>query len=183
MTLSDIASIGEFVSGIAVLISLIYLTVQVRQAKQNQRAALNQGYITRAGANTQWFGDPARTALVSRVSSGETDFTSEEMLQLTSMTRTVLLGAQDAYGQYKAGLIDRMSYDNSILIVNMWMTQPVHRAIWIGMRQTIAPEFRTEIDKVIAEQPVSAPRDMAAEFQNNLAQVMAQAGSGQRGQQ
>ena len=34
MTLSDLASIGSLISGIAVLISLIYLSLQVRQAEK-----------------------------------------------------------------------------------------------------------------------------------------------------
>lgn len=47
MSLSDLASLGSFVSGFAVLVSLVYLALQVRQAEKNQRAVLNHGYITR----------------------------------------------------------------------------------------------------------------------------------------
>ena len=34
MTISELGSLGEFVSALAVLITLIYLSVQVRQAKR-----------------------------------------------------------------------------------------------------------------------------------------------------
>ena len=34
MSLSDLASLGSFVSGVAVLVSLIYLALQVRQPKK-----------------------------------------------------------------------------------------------------------------------------------------------------
>ncbi|HEX3432128.1 MAG TPA: hypothetical protein VHT03_14710 [Rhizomicrobium sp.] len=43
MSLSDLASLGSFVSAFAVLASLVYLALQVRQAEKNQRAILNQG--------------------------------------------------------------------------------------------------------------------------------------------
>ncbi len=55
MTLSDLASLGSFVSGAAVLISLVFLyfqirqvNAQVRQAERNQRALLQQGRAGRA---------------------------------------------------------------------------------------------------------------------------------------
>ena len=49
MSLSDLASLGSFVSGVGVLISLIFLYFQVRQvnaqvgqAEKNQQAAIRQ---------------------------------------------------------------------------------------------------------------------------------------------
>jgi len=47
MSLSDLASLGSFVSGVAVLISLIYLALQVRQAEKNQRSLMQQGQANR----------------------------------------------------------------------------------------------------------------------------------------
>ena len=47
MSLSDLASIGSFVSDVAVVVSLIYLSVQVRHADRNQQAAIRQGRSTR----------------------------------------------------------------------------------------------------------------------------------------
>ena len=47
MDVTDIASIGSLISGLAVLISLVYLSLQVRQAELNQRAVVNQGLIGR----------------------------------------------------------------------------------------------------------------------------------------
>ena len=49
MSLSDLASLGSFVSGVAVLVSLVFLYFQlgnlnrqVTQAEKNQRAAIHQ---------------------------------------------------------------------------------------------------------------------------------------------
>ena len=46
MSLSDLASIGSFVSGIAVLASLIYLSLQVSQNTKHSRALIQQGRVT-----------------------------------------------------------------------------------------------------------------------------------------
>lgn len=47
MTLSDLASIGSFVSGVAVVITLVMLLLQMRQTDRNQRAAMQLGRATR----------------------------------------------------------------------------------------------------------------------------------------
>ena len=43
MTLTDLASWGSLLSSIAVLISLIFVGLQIRQANRNQRSAMQQG--------------------------------------------------------------------------------------------------------------------------------------------
>ena len=47
MSLMDLASIGSFMSGVAVVVSLVYLALQVRQAQKNQRALMQQGRAAR----------------------------------------------------------------------------------------------------------------------------------------
>src|SRR5215469_13035796 len=54
MSLSDLASLGSFVSGVAVLASLVFLYfqlrqigLQVKQAEKNQQASIRQARVTR----------------------------------------------------------------------------------------------------------------------------------------
>ena len=47
MSLSDLASLGSFVSGCAVLISLIYLALQVRQTERNQKISIRHSRVSR----------------------------------------------------------------------------------------------------------------------------------------
>ncbi len=45
MELAELANIGEFVGGVAVLVTLIYLVIQVRQGNSNSRASARQSLI------------------------------------------------------------------------------------------------------------------------------------------
>jgi hypothetical protein len=173
MTLSDIASIGSLVSGIAVLVSLIYLALQVRQAERNQRAVLNQGYITRFADYLRWYAEPPINELRARVIAGDTAFTAEELLRLQLAFRVTLLSAQDAYLQHKAGLLDEMTLDNSLLNVrNGWLSQPVYRALWLQQAPTIAPEFAAVLETMLRETPVTKPSDIVSVFHANLAKIV-----------
>ena len=46
MLLSDLASLGSFVSGVAVLVSLVYLASQVRQGTKATRSEIHQNILT-----------------------------------------------------------------------------------------------------------------------------------------
>jgi len=45
MTFSDLGSLGGFISGIAVAITLIYLALQIRQSSQIARASIRQAIV------------------------------------------------------------------------------------------------------------------------------------------
>ena len=45
MDLHQLANLGEFIGGIAVLVTLIYLVLQVRQGNSNARASARQTLI------------------------------------------------------------------------------------------------------------------------------------------
>jgi len=172
MTLADIASIGSLVSGAAILVSLVYLAIQVRQAEKNQRAVLNQGYITRVADYLRWYAESPINELRTRVIAGDTSFTADELLRLQLAFRVTLLSAQDAYLQHKAGLVDEMTLDNSMRSVrNSWLNQPVYRALWLQQAPTIAPEFAAVIETMLRETLVTKPGDIVSVFLADLAKV------------
>jgi hypothetical protein len=172
MSLSDLASFGSLISGVAVLISLVYLSLQVKQTEKNQRALMNQGYITRTADILMHYSHSVVNAERARVISGDTKFTAEELNRLSLTLRIALLNLQDARTQHKSGLIDRITLDNDIgAIKSFFLNQPVFRAIWPGARATYAPELTAFIDDLIAEVTFAQPADVVETFQRNLAVV------------
>src|SRR5215471_4269187 len=96
MSLSDLASLGSFVSGVAILVSLIYVALQLRQSAKHQRALMHQGYAARVTESLHWFAEPANAELRARIIAGETTFTAEELYRLRQFFRVAILNVQDA---------------------------------------------------------------------------------------
>jgi hypothetical protein len=180
MSLTDLASLGGFVSGVAVLVSLVFLffqmrqmTEQLRQSERNQRALMNQGFVNRITEDIRWWADPPFNDLYTRVVSGDTTFTAAEVLHLGWGFRISILNAQDAYLQHKAGLMDTMMFDTAMLNTRArWLTHPVFRALWLNSGPTTHPEFRAVIDNILRETPPAEPGDIVAKFKADLATVM-----------
>ena len=172
MTLSDLSSIVGVISGLAVLGSLAYLSLQVRQTERNQRALMNQGVINRISENLRWSTEPHMVELLASVEAGKSQFTAEELLKLRLRLRNILFNTQDAYVQHNAGLLDQVTMDNSMIGIRSLLVLPVYRALWKLHRETYAPEWIAYIDKLIEETPLATPTDAVARFDATLAEVM-----------
>jgi hypothetical protein len=171
MSLSDLSSVSSLVSGMAVLVSLVYLSLQVRQTERNQRALMNQGIITRVSDGIRWQAEPHMSGLVSRLTAGETEFTAQELIQLGLRLRNTLNNVQDTYVQHRAGLVDSLTFETSLHALRTALSQPVNRALWKSTREAIAPEWRTFVDGSMAELPLARPIDIVARFKSNLAEI------------
>jgi hypothetical protein len=171
MSLSDLASIGSFVSGVAVLISLIYLALQVRQAEKNQRALMNQGTAARVSEAILALAQPPLAGLSARALSGELDFSAQEINQLRMILRVALLSLQDAMVQHRAGLVDHITFQNSTGAVRSILALPAYRAIWLRNRESYAAELAAFVDDLIAKTPQAAPVDLVAQFRADVAML------------
>jgi hypothetical protein len=170
MSLSDLASLGTFVSAIAVLASLIFLyfqlrqiAEQVKQAERNQRGVLNQGYVDRTIEHLHWLAEPLQAELFKRVIEGEMKFNSEEVWRLGLAFRAGILNTQDAYLQHRAGLLDAATLEAALLsITRTYLRQPYFRALWTGShRELFASEFAAEVDAIIARTEPLKPTNIA----------------------
>src|SRR5215472_7715408 len=88
MSLSDLASLGSFVSGVAVLISLIFLYFQVRQANQlvrqaekNQQATIRLERTSRAVAISMGASEPSLADAAHKALTGAKDISSTQIMQ------------------------------------------------------------------------------------------------------
>jgi hypothetical protein len=173
VTLTDLASIGTLISSVAVLISLIYVGLQVKITEKNQRALINQGVLTRTVDMVKWNTEPHIGVLVTRVFSGETDFTAEEINRLRLIMRVRLSNFQDAHLQRHLHVTDEITYENAFIGIQILMAQPVFRSMWKRHRDSYASELVEVVDRVISDTPLSRPADSVAQFKSDLAAVQA----------
>ena len=89
MSLPDLASIGSLVSGVAVLLSLVYLAQQTRQNSKHTMALIHQGRVEQT---TGWINavasDPSLTDILMRGGVGDVtlDDTQTSRLYLTQLS-------------------------------------------------------------------------------------------------
>jgi hypothetical protein len=157
MSLSDLASVGSFVSGVAVLASLVFLYFQVRQVNQQVR---------QAEKNQKALVMQARTALLAEVPLrlAESDMATTfvkgqrgehlslvEFYQFRWANRALLSNAQQSFYQHESRLLDDAVFKTLTLALSREYSAPGRRAMWRLERGRYEEGFRAFIDEAVRE--------------------------------
>ena len=169
MSLSDLASLGSFVSGFAVLGSLVYLTLQLRQADRNQRAAVRQGRINRAVEMVIGKLAPGPSAAVLRGIDGDPELTFAEFAMFTSYAEAYFLHAEDTYYQHEAGLLDDEGFATFVAYQQSAFRQPGLRVQWKRQRPYYCGKFAAFMDKVLSETILESGADAFEQWKSDVA--------------
>jgi hypothetical protein len=159
MSLSDLASIGSFVSTGAVVVSLIYLSLQIRQAARNQRGTMHQ---MRAALSTDIMLHIAEQGLSQAFRaglSGAPDITEAQFWQFFYAASAILRTTENAFTQYGDGLISEPHFATAKASAKMFLASP-------GLNRE--PGFRDFMDALAAEAAGSAPADLFAAWKSFL---------------
>ncbi len=180
MSLSDLASLGSFVSGIAVLVSLVFLyfqvrqvNQQVRQTEQNQRATIAQVRASRTVDIALRVTDPSVAAAVQKAMGGD-DLTATELRQFTAFVRAFLINNEDTFLQRHPGLLEDAGYRAWLTSMGASMSNPAFRVAWRMQRHIIGAEFTAFLDRLTAETPMRppvSPESYLAEWKSGWADV------------
>lgn len=154
MDLQALGAIGEFVGGLAVIATLIYLAIQIRQntnwLRSSVLASATEAYL----AFNHLLGSNPAAARVFQV--GLEDFerlSDDERRQFIILLRAFVASAQALFLQYRRGALDPTvweSFRDSVLVL---VQIPHVRAWWESRRMVFFEEFRRAIDEATPIQP------------------------------
>lgn len=171
MSFSDLATVGNFVSGIAVLISLIYLGVQIRQAAKNQRGTMHQ---MRAALSTDAMLRISESGLSNAFRAGLTgasDITEPQFWQYFYAANAVLRTTENAFSQYCEGLISEQHFDTAKASARVFLANRGFRALWRVTRKSREERFRGFMDQLEANVPDSPSVDLFEAWKSALNQM------------
>ena len=151
MTLSDLASIGNSVSGLAVLVSLVFLTLQIRQSNKNQRAIIQQGRATRIADFLLHVIEPSLLPAWSAGLSGDPQISAEQYLQFMYIARARFISFEDSFLQRRNGLMEEGVFLGHMNAFKQVFSAPGLRAAWKLTRMSYDPAFAEFLDRIAAE--------------------------------
>jgi hypothetical protein len=150
MSLSDLASVASLVSGVAVLISLIYLALQVRQTERNQQISIRHSRISRTVELQLALTDPGVTDAWLHGLSGHPELTQTELLQFTYLCRAFLFHFEDSFYQREEGVLNNEAFETVVAGVQTLAGNPGFRAAWNIARTSFGGRFLGFMDGEVA---------------------------------
>ncbi len=172
MSLSDLASLGTFLSGIAVILSFVFLALQLRQGNINQRALIQTGRNSRVIDVVYRRIDPHLAELSSRGDRGDTAMSPDDVRSYLRMNYATLLNFEDTYLQDRLGTIDPDAWKTSSMRLKHLMAAPGFRISWKKWRSNFPGAFGEVVDQLVAEARRSPWEEEAASWASDVAEEL-----------
>ncbi|MCL2450612.1 MAG: hypothetical protein FWD17_16820 [Polyangiaceae bacterium] len=163
MSLSDLASLGSFVSGIAVLISLVYLALQVRQTERNQQISIRHSRVSRIVELHVALADPAVADAWLHGSGSPEAVTRTELSQFINLCRALFFHFEDSFYQREEGLLNDDAFETVDAGARLIARSPGVRAAWKVQRANFGGRFLAFMDRVVAESSLEPTIDVSLE--------------------
>lgn len=176
MSLSDLASLGAFVSGIAVVISFLFLAMQLRQANRNQRSLMQQGRSQRTVDLLTRMTDPRLGEVILRAFRADPTMNEGDYFVFYSFAAAVFWNYEDSFLQFQAGTLDARSWASDGSTLRQLLSNPAYRAAWRAASPGIGEGFREFMDGLVREVKGAAPRSISAVMSQFLSEEMQKAG-------
>ena len=159
MTIAELGSVGEFIGSIVVLITLVYLAIQVRQNTRHVQAQMgHDGWLANTHDEIAKFGDGAAEAL-ARVDLGEEVLSDKDLKILDANFRSLLLHMGRVEHLNSLGLDIYSIEHTAIAYVDSFNSQ-AGRA-WLksnsGLTNALAPTVCARLEEMLKD-PASRSR-------------------------
>jgi hypothetical protein len=152
MNLEQLANIGEFIGGIAVIASIIYLAIQIRQNTRSVRSS------TLATNTSNWSSMLVNLASDEKSEAylggmvGKEDLSAAHLLQFVLIARAMLVSFETQHHQYLNGALDRdiyLGYERACR--DQILAFPGFQMVWEITREGFSPAFSELVDRLISE--------------------------------
>lgn len=173
MSLSDLASLGSFVSALAVLASLVYLSLQIRQNTKHSQALIQQGRAGRIADSALRLAEFRGIDGIDKCFDGKNDVTAQDVGRFLFICRAIFVSSEDSYFQNRKGLLDETAFQAFETSVRAGMGAPGLAAGWLMTRDMYEPGFRAYMDSMMGDlNGRSAPGSRGLErWKQTLAQI------------
>ena len=173
MTLVDLASIGSFISGVGVLISLIYLATEVRQAQLHQQGTIRQGRASRIADMMSGLAEPGLADACARGSAGDITISKTQLQQYQFICLAIFYHYEDEYFQHEEGLTNDAAFASFVKGATRVMSILGMRVMWRAHRADFITEFVTFMDGVVAAAELAPEIDLLAQWKAAVAAELA----------
>ena len=146
MKLEKVALIAEIIGGIAIVVTLIVLVVEVRGNTEAVRAQTAQATF---GVSAQSFYYPEGNIALDKMTLGEEELTDEEFSHARSLLAAVFTTFDNHYYQYRYGNLDEEIYEAYRARLEFMLESQAVREFWKARRPLHTNAFQAYVDEVV----------------------------------
>ncbi len=162
-----LGNIGDFLGGIGVVVTLIYLAGQIRQNTRSSRTASYQAAVTSVSDLTREIGaDPELARIIATGEGDLSTLTPNERLQFNSLALSVVRNFENIHYQYISGAIDDGTWSGWAARIKSSLAPAGAQEWWRGQAPAFSKSFQDfvacDTDQELPENPLLVESPPAA---------------------
>ena len=147
MTWEAAGAMGEIAGALAVVMSLFYLAVQLRNQNRESRAAAMHDIWSEFRESLSLLGDSQFSAVYAK-SLNEQELTDAEQLQLLVTIQVIHRVWEEAFMQWKRGRLDDDVWDSMLRQIKISRGSRPFVHVWSLRKEVFGPEYQDFIDQL-----------------------------------
>lgn len=148
MDFETLGNLGSFVGGLGVIVSVLYLAVQIRQNTRLLRAtALSATTDAYLSFNLLLGSDPASARVFQLGLESFSSLTEAEQRQFLNLLRVAFASYQHVHQQYVRGLLDYDVWEQFVRYATALLAFPHVRAWWEARKGGFTPQFALALEQ------------------------------------
>lgn len=164
MNIADVAAVAAAVSAVAVLVSLLFVNIQVHLTEKNQRALTQQGRAGRTADIAMRLMASDFAEIFCRCKNADPTISEAMLDQFMGYCRAVFLGAEDSFIQHEESLLSELAFVSFSLSLREIFVSPGMRAVWKMTREWYGPEFVDFMDAIAKQSSIRLGVDQLAQW-------------------
>ena len=158
--LEDLGNLGDFLGGIGVVVTLLYLAIQIRQntaqVRQNTKAVSAAAHnsltenLNLYNSNVISHEDVA--AIIVKADHGIAKLSDTESMRFLAMSSSMFRSFENIFHHHRAGLLTEEQWRGwRELLIHSIRRSRGHREFWSQAKMIFTAEYQLFVDSVLAE--------------------------------
>jgi hypothetical protein len=158
MNWDAVSAVAEWGGTIAVVVSLLYVAVQLRQNTRYSRAATQQTLVNQSLFISRWVSeDPARIAVLRKAVDGFDALSPDEQYTAYAILSSWFAGLENALYFREAGICHDAVYEMQERIALIILSTQGGREFWRYGRHLMGADLGRKIDQLLARDTAALP--------------------------
>ena len=156
MTLNELGSLGEFISGLAVVVTLIYLALQIRHNTRAVRSSMHQDMVGSTARIAQSVSDsPDVGRIVLKADEDYDNLTKEEFIRFEAYAERVFGNFESVFYSYRNSMIEQDLWESWEASYLADISRNAMRRFWHEDRPMHLRDYMDFIDQFYRKNPAS----------------------------
>ena len=162
MSLESLANLGEFISSIAVLISLVYLAVQIKRSTEAERTSTYQSIVSDFGQMNQALAsDPDLTFMYVSALEDFEALDASDRARISQVFFMTFRSFENMFYQHQKGYLEEEVWKGWQRLMLTYAARDGFQAWWRLRRDVFSEPFATFLDNEKIDRPIASYADVA----------------------